>query len=328
VRDFLLQYGLFLAKTVTWFAVVAALIALIAGLLRAARAPGGDRLEIRNLNQRLRRVAEALQHELLGADEFKRERKRRRAEDKARRRAAKSAPRPRLFVLDFHGDLNASHVEALREEISALLQVAKPGDEVLLRLESPGGVVHGYGLAATQLRRIRDRGLKLTVAVDKMAASGGYMMACVADRILSAPFAIVGSIGVVAQLPNFSRWMRERNIDFELHTAGEFKRTLTLFGENTEAGRAKFREELEHTFGLFKDFVAANRPALKLDQVATGEHWYGTQALELGLVDAIRTSDDYLLERVADADVFELRFKLRRTLLQQMLGGLARTAGL
>jgi serine protease SohB len=322
VHDFLFQYGLFLAKAVTWLLVFAALAVLAAGVARTAHAPGGERLEIKNLNRHLRRLAEALQHEMLGSDELKRERKRLRAEDKARRRAAKTTPRPRLFVLNFLGDINASHVESLREEINALLQVSRPGDEVLLRLESAGGVVHGYGLAAVQLRRLRDGGLKLTAAVDKVAASGGYMMACVADRILAAPFAIVGSIGVVAQLPNFSRWLRERNIDYELHTAGEYKRTLTLFGENTEAGRAKFREELEHAHVLFKDFIAANRPALKLDLVATGEHWFGSKALELGLVDVLRTSDDYLLERVADADVFELHFKRRRSPLQQLLGGL------
>ena len=334
MHQFLFDYGLFLAKTVTW---VAALLAVGLGILilaRAARQQGGPRLEVKNLNRRLRELAELLNHEMLGADQLKQEHKRLKAEDKARAKALKhtlnggGADRQRLFVLDFHGDLEASRVAALREEISALLQVARPQDEVLLRLESAGGVVHGYGLAASQLRRIRERGLRLTVAVDKVAASGGYLMACVADRVMAAPFAIVGSIGVVAQLPNFNRLLREKHIDFELHTAGEYKRTLTLFGENTEAGRAKFREELEHTFGLFKDFVAANRPSLKLDQVATGEHWYGTQALELGLVDAIRTSDDYLLERVADADVFELRFRLRRNLLQQLLGGLARAAGL
>ncbi|HWY24630.1 MAG TPA: protease SohB, partial [Nevskia sp.] len=246
------------------------------------------------------------------------------AEDKARRRAAKAAPRPRLFVLDFHGDLNASHVEALREEISALLQVARPQDEVLLRLESAGGVVHGYGLAASQLRRIRERGLRLTVAVDKVAASGGYLMACVADRVVAAPFAIVGSIGVVAQLPNFNRLLREKHIDFELHTAGEYKRTLTLFGENTNAARVKFREELDQTHALFKSFVAANRPQLPLQQVATGEHWYGTQALELKLVDELRTSDDWLLEKVKDADVYELHYRLRRSLRDQLMGGVAR----
>jgi serine protease SohB len=183
-------------------------------------------------------------------------------------------------------------------------------------------VVHGYGLAASQLRRIRDRGLRLTVAVDKVAASGGYLMACVASHIMAAPFAIVGSIGVVAQLPNFNRLLREKHIDYELHTAGEYKRTLTLFGENSEEGRAKFREELEQTHGLFKSFVAANRPQLDLPRIATGEHWYGSQALELKLIDEVRTSDDYLLEKAKATDVYELQYRLRRGLREQLLGGL------
>jgi serine protease SohB len=328
VQQFLLEYGLFLAKTVTWVAAFAALALLLTALVRAARQQGGEHLEVKNLNQRLRGLAGVLNEELMGGEQLKAERKRLKAEDKAREKALKpgAAGRPRLFVLDFQGDLEASRVAALREEISALLQVAQPQDEVLLRLESAGGVVHGYGLAASQLARIREHGLALTVAVDKVAASGGYMMACVASRIIAAPFAILGSIGVVAQLPNFNRLLREKHIDFELHTAGEYKRTLTLFGENTDAARAKFREELDQTHALFKSFVASHRPQLPLEQVATGEHWYGSQALELKLIDAVRTSDDWLLAKVKEADVYELRYRLRRSLRSQLLGGLGRLA--
>src|SRR5699024_4687864 len=147
---------------------------------------------------------------------------------KAEKKAAKAGHqhvKPRLFVLNFDGDVRATGVRDLREEISAVLQVARKEDEVLLRLESPGGVVNGYGLAASQLTRVRQHGIKLTIAVDKVAASGGYMMACVGDRIVAAPFAIVGSIGVVGQVPNFNRWLKERDVDFEMHTAGNYKRT-------------------------------------------------------------------------------------------------------
>ncbi|WP_029919344.1 protease SohB [Nevskia soli] len=326
MHQFLLEYGLFLARTVTWVAAIIVIGIAAANLVRAARQEGGERLEVKNLNQRLRRLADILNQELLGADQLKREHKRLKREDKAREHALeKGGPtRPRLFVLDFHGDLEASRVNALREEISALLQVAQPRDEVLLRLESAGGVVHGYGLAASQLRRIRDHGLRLVVAIDKVAASGGYLMACVAHHVTAAPFAIVGSIGVVGQMPNFNRLLREKHIDYELHTAGEFKRTLTMFGENNDAARAKFREELDETHTLFKSFVAANRPQLSLPQVATGEHWYGTQALELKLIDEVRTSDDYLLQRVKEVDVYELHYRVRRNLRDQIFGALAR----
>ncbi len=328
MHQFFLEYGLFLAKTVTWVAALIVVGVAAAGIVRAARQEGGERLEVKNINRRLSQLAEILNQEILGPDQLKREHKRLKREQKARAKALKQGgpARPRLFVLDFHGDLEASRVSALREEISALLQVARPQDSVLLRLESPGGVVHGYGLAASQLSRIRERGLHLTVAVDKVAASGGYLMACVAQEIIAAPFAILGSIGVVAQIPNFNRLLREKHIDFELHTAGEYKRTLTLFGENTDAGRAKFQEELDQTHTLFKSFVAANRPQLSLERVATGEHWYGTQALELKLIDAIRTSDDWLLEKVKEADAYELHYRVRRSLRDQLMGNMGRLA--
>jgi serine protease SohB len=232
-----------------------------------------------------------------------------------------------LFVLDFDGDIRASAVSGLRESITALMQVVEPEDEVLVRLESGGGMVHSYGLAASQLTRLRDAGVTLTVAVDKVAASGGYMMACVADRIVAAPFAIIGSIGVVAQVPNFNRLLKDKHIDFEMHTAGAYKRTLTLFGENTDEGRAKFREDLEDTHGLFKAFVASNRPGLDIDAVATGEHWYGSQALDLKLVDAISTSDDLMLAAARDErDVYTIATREPQGLLARVTGQASRMA--
>ncbi|HKY91182.1 MAG TPA: protease SohB [Nevskiaceae bacterium] len=321
MSQFLLDYGLFLAKSITLVLAILIVLGNVATAVRKARETvSGDRLEIRKVNDRLKALGDALRHELLAPAEWKALEKTRKAEDKARRKAQKhgTTVRPRVFVLDFEGDLQAHAVASLREEISALLQVARKDDEVLLRLESAGGLVHSYGLAASQLTRIRDAGLKLTAAVDKIAASGGYMMACVAHRILAAPFAVIGSIGVVAQLPNFNRLLRKNEIDLELHTAGEFKRTLTLFGENTEAARAKFREELEDTHALFKSFVAQNRPVVEIDKVATGEHWYGTRAVALKLVDELRTSDDYLLSRAEEADVFEVRWRAHRPLTQRL----------
>lgn len=325
MTEFLFEYGLFLAKAVTWVAAILVVAAILANFLHHLRAQATDHLEVRNLNHRFRDLADSVRHALLAPDAWKREQKAHKAEDKARakaRKAGTAAARPRLFVLDFHGDLTASAVASLREEISAVLQVAGAGDEAVLRLESEGGVVHGYGLAASQLRRLRDRGLKLTVAVDKVAASGGYLMACVADRILAAPFAVVGSIGVVGQLPNFSRLLKKHEIDYELHTAGEHKRTLTVFGENTEAGRAKFRETLEDAHALFKSFIVENRPQVPIEQVATGDHWFGTRALALKLVDELKTSDDYLLERSAACDLYELRYKRHRGVVERVTGSL------
>ena len=228
--------------------------------------------------------------------------------------------RARLFVIDFDGDIRASATDAFAKEITAILQIAEPEDEVVVRLESPGGVVHGYGLAASQLDRIKKKHIQLTVAVDKVAASGGYMMACLADKIISAPFAILGSIGVLAQMPNFHRLLKKHDIDYEVLTAGEYKRTLTMFGENNEKGREKFMEELEETHALFKDHVSTYRPKVDIEQIATGEHWYGRQAVELKLVDELMTSDEYLISKSATTDIYHIAYEEKKPLLER-LGG-------
>ena len=247
----------------------------------------------------------------------KTEKQEKKSQSKAQKKAIKEAQkegteaeaeRNRVFVLDFNGDVRATEVSQLREEVTAVLSVANKGDEVLLRLESPGGVVHGYGLAASQLSRVLGQGLNLTVAVDKVAASGGYMMACIGTRILAAPFAVLGSIGVVAELPNFHRLLKKYDVDMEVMTAGEYKRTLTMFGENTDQGREKFQEEIEDVHDLFKSFVAENRPSVDVEAVSTGEAWYGQRALDRNLVDELKTSDEYLVECCDAADVFHVRF--------------------
>jgi len=232
---------------------------------------------------------------------------------------ARKKTNQKIYVLDFKGDMAASAVESLREEITLILSTAKAGrDRVVVRLESPGGMVHGYGLAAAQLVRLRDAGFHLTICVDKVAASGGYMMACIANEIISAPFAIVGSIGVVAQVPNFNRLLKDNKIDFELYTAGQYKRTVTMFGENTEEGKAKFEEELQQTHALFKHFVEKYRPQLNVEKVATGEHWYGRDALDLNLVDKLQTSDEYLLHLLTQHDVYSIQTRKKPTLGEKL----------
>ena len=225
----------------------------------------------------------------------------------------------KVYVIDFKGDVQASAVSALREEITLILSTAKAGqDRILIRLESPGGMVHGYGLAAAQLVRLREAGFHVTIVVDKVAASGGYMMACIASEIIAAPFAIVGSIGVVAQVPNFNRLLREHHVDFELYTAGQYKRTVTMFGENTPEGKDKFEQELQQTHTLFKHFVEKYRPKLNVEKVATGEHWYGQDAVELNLVDALQTSDEVILKLLPDHDVYLIHTRRKPTLGEKL----------
>lgn len=319
--EFISDYGLFLAKTVT--VVFVPMLAMIWGLalLVKLKPSREEHLEVKHLNQRFEAMSLALQAAMLPKKAFKHVLKQIKTDHKKEEKRAlhDSPPRKSVFVLSFKGDVQASAVSSLREEITAILMVAGPSDEVILRLESMGGVVHGYGLAASQLKRIRDGGIPLTVAIDHIAASGGYMMACVADRIIASPFAVIGSIGVVGQLPNFNRMLKNYNIDFELHTAGEYKRTLTLFGENTEKNREKFRADLEEIHVLFKHFVQENRPQVEITQVATGEYWYGTRALELKLVDELRTSDDYVRKASEAADVFEVTYKRKKTAMERLV---------
>jgi serine protease SohB len=312
VTEALLEYTLFLLKTVTWVAAITFLVGLFVNVSRRNREAEG--LKVTNLNSRFRNAADGLRRALLPKNERKRLAKQRKEEAKA----AQGRRRKRVFVLDFRGDIRASGTASLREEVSAVLAVAESGDEVLVRLENAGGLVHEHGLAASQLVRLKERGIPLTVAVDKVAASGGYLMACVADRIVAAPFAVVGSIGVLAQIPNFRRMLDERGVTVEQVKAGRFKRTVSMFGEVTDEDREKLREELEDVHALFQAMVARHRPALDLERVATGEHWYGSRALELGLVDEIGTSDDWLTRLVDEADAWKVEWRGHKHLMEKL----------
>ncbi|MEF1312238.1 protease SohB [Vibrio mytili] len=330
--EFLLDYGLFLAKIITFVAAIIVLL-IIAKSAGGKSGSAKGELEIMNLSEQHKQSVEQLEHHLHD-DAFikardkvvkKEEKEKSKAREKEIKQANKegtldSKREPHLFVLDFKGSIDAKEVNSLREEITAILAVAREGDEVLLRLESGGGMVHGYGLASSQLDRIKAAGLPLTIAVDKVAASGGYMMACVADKVVSAPFAIVGSIGVIAQIPNFNKLLKKHDIEYEQMTAGEYKRTLTMFGENTDKARDKFKQELEETHGLFKDFIRERRPTLDLDKVATGEHWFGTQAKELGLVDEISTSDDLVVAACKDKTVLAVHYVQKKKLADKLTG--------
>jgi serine protease SohB len=313
--ELLADYGLFLLKTVT--IVVAVVVIITVAAAAGRKAAQQEVLEIENLNRKYRRLAAALKQAVMKKSAWKKAAKAEKERAKAEEKAGTS--RPAVFVIDFKGDLKASAVPSLREEVSAVLAVAGEKDQVVVRLENPGGVVHEHGLAASQLVRLRERGIPLTVAVDKVAASGGYLMACVADRILAAPFAILGSIGVLAQITNFNRLLDDKGVDFEMITAGKYKRTVTMFGKNTDEDRAKMKEELEDVHDLFKGAVARYRPDLDLDKVATGEHWYGTRALALGLADELKTSDEFLAELAADHDLYRLHYKIRQPIQKRLM---------
>ncbi|CAM3080093.1 protease SohB [Pseudomonas floridensis] len=317
--EFVVDYASFLAKTVTLVIAIVVVLVAIASMRGKGRRKTAGQLQVTRLNDFYKGLRERLEQSLLGKDRLKALRKEQnKALKKEKKDKQQADAKARVYVLDFDGDIKASATESMRHEITALLTLATEKDEVVLRLESGGGMVHSYGLASSQLARIRQAGIPLTICIDKVAASGGYMMACIGNKIISAPFAILGSIGVVAQLPNVNRLLKKHDIDFEVLTAGEYKRTLTVFGENTEKGREKFQQDLDITHDLFKNFVASYRPQLSIDEVATGEVWLGMAALDKQLVDELKTSDEYLAERAKDADVFHLHYAQRKSLQERM----------
>ena len=349
--DFLYDYGLFLAKVITF--CVAAIVVIgflvMAGQNRRQHSKAGH-IEVRNLNEEFEDMTDTLDHAIMDKFQFKQLRKAQEKADKIQtkqdkaeaKKQAKQAKaegidaaseenlvanvKKRTFVIDFDGDIKASAVEFLRHEISAIISVAKVTDEIILRLDSSGGMVHTYGLAASQLGRINSAKIPLTICVDQVAASGGYMMACMANHITAAPFALVGSIGVVAEVPNVHRLLKKHAIDVEVLTAGEHKRSLTVIGENTRKGRDKFVEDLQQTHGLFKSWVKLQRPQLDMDQVANGDVWYGQQAIELGLVDAVSTSDEVLQEAVKRSDVLLIEYVAKKTIGERF--GIAAATGI
>ncbi len=317
MSEFLIDYGLFLAKTMT--IVIAAVLVVVAGIIASRRSRALEKLEVKKLNDKFEFMQKLLESHTLSKKQWKKLAKADKAQKKLEQKKKQQISRKHIYVLDFHGDIKATAAASLREEVTAILTMAKPDDEVVVRLDNSGGIVHEHGLAASQLRRVRDAEIPLTVAVDKVAASGGYMMACVANKIIAAPFAVIGSVGVLAQLPNFYNLLNRHGVEFEQETAGEYKRTITMFGKNTEKERAKLREQIEDMHSLFKDFVKQHRPQLDLEEIATGEHWYGTRALQLNLVDELKTSDDYLLAESKSADIYEISYSARKTVTEKVL---------
>ncbi len=311
---FLNEYILFLAKSLTFvFAVLLILGGIIIIFSKTKEKDKAGKLTIQKLNHQYDDYLSVVQEATLTKSAIKQNKKNQKTKNKASKK--------RLFLLCFDGDIKASTVNSLREEITAIILSKDPQDEVLLKIDSPGGMVHAYGLAAAQIQRLKDAKIKLTVAVDKVAASGGYLMACLADHIISAPFAIIGSIGVIAQLPNFNRWLEKNDIDFEQISAGQYKRTLSLFGKNTPEGRNKMQEEVDQAHEIFKNFINSYRSKVNINEVSTGEHWFGSRALELNLVDEIKTSDEYLLARKEAYDIYQVKYLVKKKLSERIGAG-------
>lgn len=302
--DFFVDLAAFLIKAGILAAASVFVLGSLIGMIRRARMdPGQDHLRVTYLNEELADHSLSILNAMMPPKAFKKLARRQQQE-----LGVKSRTRPKTFILDFFGDLAASSVDALRQQINALLLVLEEKDEVLVRLESSGGKAHAYGFAAAQLGRLKGENRRLVVSIDRVAASGGYMMACVADHIIAAPFALVGSIGVLAMVPNFHRLLQQFNVDYDEFAVGENKKNISLLGANTEEGKQKFIQDMEEFHRDFKGFVAEHRPAVKIDEAADGDVWYGEKARTLGLVDELKTSDDFLLERIKERDLFRVEF--------------------
>ena len=347
--EYLIQYGMFLAKVATVVIAIIIVIGAIAASGNKQKKSGKKGvIKVTPLNDHLDDMKEVLRQSVLEKDELqhvhKSEKKQAKLEHKEKQKSNKEAlkqsaeseegadavtasRKKRVYVLNFTGDIAAEEVSSLREEITAVLSFAEPSDEVLLRLESPGGMVHAYGLASSQLVRIKNKNIPLTICVDKVAASGGYMMACLADRLVVAPFSIIGSIGVLVQLPNFHRALKKHDVDYEIISAGEFKRTLTQFGEITQKGRDKVQEDVETMHEIFKQWIKDHRPSVDIDKISTGETWVGMQAKERYMVDEIKTSDECIVAACESSDVFEVEYEIHKTIQDKLGAVLQGTAG-
>jgi serine protease SohB len=310
--------GIFAAET---FLILFAIIAIIMTIAFVASKAASQKseIEIELLHDKYKNVGNLLKEYTLSKSEKKELKKKQKIESKQSDDKSRTHEK-KIFLIDFDGDVKASAVENMREEITAVLTCATPEDEVVVRIESPGGVVHGYGFAASQLLRIREKNIPLTVCIDKVAASGGYLMSVTANKIIAAPFAIVGSIGVVAQVPNLHKLLKKHDVDVREYTAGEFKRTVSLLGEITPKGEEKFKQQLEDIHELFKGFVQKYRPQLKISEIATGEYWYGEQALSLNLVDQLGTSDDYLMSFAEKHQIIKIKFEQYESLGDKISG--------
>lgn len=320
MTEFLTDYGLFLVKTVTIVFAAMVIISMgVAASMKTRRHEKGE-IKVKFLNDEFTEMEFILKETVLTKEQWKAEEKAQKKKDKEEeklRKAGKEKVKRRIYVLNFDGDERASQTGNFSKEITAVLTMATPQDQVVVKLESPGGLVHSYGFAASQMSRIISAQIPLIACVDQVAASGGYMMASVANKVLAAPFAIVGSIGVVANVPNFNKILRKNDVDYTIYTAGQYKRTVSMLGEITEEGKKKFQEELEDTHVLFKDFVSTHRKVVDIDRIATGEYWYGQRALELKLVDEIMTSDEYLFSARNDAEIFEVSYELKKNIAEK-----------
>lgn len=228
--------------------------------------------------------------------------------------------RKTAVLLSFNGDINATEVIEFGRAVSMIVQMKDLVSEVYIIINSGGGVVNGYGLLASEIERLHYSEIETYALIDQVAASGGYMAACVANHVVAAPFAYIGSIGVVSEMPNFNQILSDNGINIEQHTAGKSKRTVTPLGKITDEDRNEFKKKLERIHRSFINHVSHYRNINDADEnknsiIFSGDYWIAeeTVELELGLVDEISTSQEFLLDKMKEYNIIEITFQENKT---------------
>lgn len=164
---------------------------------------------------------------------------------------------------------------------------------IVLRVDSPGGTVAASEEIATYVKECEK---PVVVSVGDVGASGAYMISSQADSIWANPGSSVGSIGVIAQIPNVSGLLDMVGVEFQTFTAGEYKDAGSAYRDLTKEEEALIQGEVEEAYDQFIDIVAEGRglERAKVEELAIGWTWSGVRAKELGLVDEVGTYRDAL----------------------------------
>ena len=160
---------------------------------------------------------------------------------------------------------------------------------ILVRIDSPGGGVAPSQEIYDALKRAREKGKPVVASIGSLGASGGYYIACAADKIVADPGSVTGSIGVIMQFPVIRDLLRKLGIDYEVIKSGEFKDIASPLRPMTDKERRLLKEVILDVYSQFVDVVAESRglPKDSVLKIADGRILSGRQAYELGLVDTL-----------------------------------------
>ncbi|WP_343192796.1 S49 family peptidase [Buchnera aphidicola (Taiwanaphis decaspermi)] len=223
-----------------------------------------------------------------------------------------------LYILDYNDKIKKNKIKKLREEISSIILVAKKNDEVLLRLENTSDIVYEYGLVIAQLQRLRKKGIKLIISIDKIVSNGGYIIACVADHISASPFSIIGPINIVVNIPNIDKYTQTSNLNNQLNDCNTFTK-LTLIKNNTKIYVNKIFNKLDIKKYIRNSFIKDMRPSLNLNKIFNQNYWIGENAINEKLIDSINTSDDILFSKKDTHNLLKIKYVYKSNIVEKYI---------